>query len=308
MLSVMDSQLLGILAFALTFVAIVGIGGAIMLARANVRRKALGRLAEPGDAAEQPTSTGGKFLDVVSKIGLAAKSDDASPALRKKLACAGYYKQSAPAMLIGAKLILLMVGLVSLPILLIWTNLAIHIAILLSLTVATLLSMIPNMMLSARRKSRSAEIRRYLPNAVDLLDVCVSAGLGLAAAWNMVAEEMSHVSSIFGDEMALTNLEVHLGLPRAVAMKNLSERTGVEEIATLSAVLVQSEKFGTNIASALRTFATSMRQDRSASSEEIAEQMAVRLLFPMVMFIFPAMFIVVVGPAGMILVKMMQSG
>ena len=159
MLSVMDSQLLGILAFALTFVAVVGIGGAIVLARAGIRRKALGRLAEPGNAAEQPTSTGGKFLNIVSKIGLAAKSNDASPALRKKLACAAYYKQSAPAIFIGVKLILLMVGLVSLPILLIWTNLAVHIAILSSLTAAMLLSMIPNMMLSARRKSRSAEVR-----------------------------------------------------------------------------------------------------------------------------------------------------
>ena len=123
----------------------------------------------------------------------------------------------------------------------------------------------------------------------------------------MVAEEMFHVSQSFADEMALTNLEEHLGLPRAVAMKNFADRTGVAEIATLSAVLVQSEKFGTDIATALRTFATAMRQERSANSEEIAEKMAVRLLFPMVMFIFPAMFVVVVGPAGMTLIKMMSG-
>ena len=236
------------------------------------------------------------------------KSGDASPALKGKLAHAGFYRQNAPTVFIGAKMALLAMGLITLPLFLLLLSLPVHIEILLALIVATVLFMAPNIVVSSRRSARRAEIRRYLPNAVDLLDVCVSAGLGLSAAWNMVAEEMFHVSSIFGDEMALTNLEVHLGLPRAVAMKNLSERTGVEEIATLSAVLVQSEKFGTNIASALRTFATSMRQDRSASSEEIAEQMAVRLLFPMVMFIFPAMFIVVVGPAGMILMKMMQSG
>jgi len=305
-----DPQLLAILAFALTLVAVVGIGGAIMLARASVRRKALERLpVGPSDTAQQHSRSkaGQLAINVISKIGLAAKSGDASPALKSSLAHAGCYRQSAAAIFIGAKVLLLVIGLASLPILLTCTSLPLHITVLLSLTGATLLFMIPNMILSARRKSRSAEIRHYLPNAIDLLDVCMSAGLGLSAAWNMVSQEMFHVSPTFSDEMALTDLEVHLGLPRATAMKNLSERTGVEEIATLSAVVVQSERFGTDIASALRSFAASMREERSANSEEIAERMAVRLLFPMVLFIFPAMFIVVVGPAGMVLMKMMAG-
>jgi len=308
---VKDPQLLAILAFALTFIAIVGIGGAILLTRTARRRRALARLPrESSDLAEDEAhSKGGQLLlNVASKIGFSADSSHVSPGLRKSLTNAGYYRQNAPAMFMGAKVILLSIGLLALPILLVATNLPLHITILLSLIVAMLLFTLPNILLSAKRKARCTEIRRYLPNAVDLLDVCVSAGLGLSAAWNMVADEMYHVSQCFADEMALTNLEVHLGLPRATAMRNFSDRTGVEEIATLSAVLVQSEKFGTDVATALRSFATSMREDRSANSEEIAERMAVRLLFPMVLFIFPAMFVVVVGPASMVLMKMLSGG
>lgn len=307
MLALEDIQLVAILAFGLTLVAVIGVGTAIILVRTGARRRAVERLSDqrPDQLDAHGESKIGLLVRLVSKIGLAAKSSNISPALKSHLANAGYYRQNAAAVFIGAKVILLMVGLTLLPVLLICTAWPLYLKVLAPLTVATLLFMIPNFLLSSKRKARGAEIRRYLPNAIDLLDVCVSAGQGLSSAWNMVADEMGHVSQSFADEMALTNLEEHLGVPRAAAMKNLADRTGVEEIATLSAVLVQSEKFGTDIAMALRTFATSMRQDRSAKSEETAEKTAVRLLFPMVMFILPAMFVVVAGPAGMTLAKMM---
>jgi len=309
MLALEDIQLVAIVAFVLTLVAVIGVGSAVILVRTGTRRKAVERLSEEPpdslDAHAEPKA--GLLLGLVSKIGLAAKSSNISPALKSQLANAGYYRQNAATVFIGAKIVLLIVGLALLPVLLICAGWPLYLKILAPLSVATLLFMIPNFLLSSKQKARGAEIRRYLPNAIDLLDVSVSAGVGLSAAWNMVADEMAHISQSFAEEMALTNLEEHLGVPRAAAMKNLANRTGVEEIATLSAVLVQSEKFGTDIAMALRTFATSMRQDRSAKSEEIAEKTAVRLLFPMVIFILPAMFIVVAGPAGMTLAKMMSG-
>ncbi len=310
MLDLNDPQTISILTFVLTFVAFVGIGAAIVLSRTATRRRAVERLSDEPVAPDvnEIDSKRGPLVELVSKIGLAAKSENVSPAFKSKLAHAGYYKQSAPAVFIGAKILLLVVGLASLPILLLCTSLPLHMTILLGLIIGTALFMIPNFVLASRKRARKAEILRYLPNAIDLLDVCVSAGMGLSAAWNMVAEEMFHVSQTFADEMALTNLEEHLGLPRATAMRNFAARTGVAEIATLSAVLVQSEKFGTDVATALRTFATSMRQDRSANSEELAEKTAVRMLFPMVMFIFPAMFVVVVGPTVMTLMPMIRGG
>ena len=309
MLALEDIQVVAIVAFVLTLVAVIGVGTAIILVRTSTSRRAAKRLAEemPDEFDAHAEPKAGLLVKLVSKIGLAAKSSNVSAALKTQLANAGYYRQNAAAAFIGAKVTLLMVGLVLLPVLLICTAWPLYLKVLAPLTIATLLFMIPNFLLSSKQKARGAEVRRYLPNAIDLLDVCVSAGQGLSAAWNMVADEMGHVSQSFAEEMALTNLEEHLGVPRAAAMKNLADRTGVEEIATLSAVLVQSEKFGTDIAMALRTFATSMRQDRSAKSEETAEKTAVRLLFPMVMFILPAMFIVVAGPAGITLAKMMSG-
>ena len=111
--------------------------------------------------------------------------------------------------------------------------------------------------------------------------------------------------TILSDEMALTNLEIHLGSPRGEAMRHMAERTDNEELSSLVAILVQSERFGTSVADALRTFAESVRAERSRRAEEYAEKMAVKLLVPMILFIFPTILVVVVGPAGMTLARML---
>ena len=146
-----------------------------------------------------------------------------------------------------------------------------------------------------------------MPDAIDLLEICVSSGMGLDMAWNSVAHEIRRVSSILADEMALTNLEIHLGADRADAMRHTSDRTGADEMASLASVLVQSERFGTSIADALRTYATSMREQRSQRAEEAAEKMAVKLLIPMVVFIFPTILVVTAGPAGVKLTALFGS-
>jgi tight adherence protein C len=129
--------------------------------------------------------------------------------------------------------------------------------------------------------------------------------MGLDMGWNAVADESRRVSDTLADEMALTNLEMHLGANRTSAMRHMVERTGVDELGSLVAVLVQSERFGTSITEALRTFAKSMREIRSQRAQECAEKMAVKLIFPMVLFIFPVTFIVVGGPAAMKLLEIM---
>jgi tight adherence protein C len=158
---------------------------------------------------------------------------------------------------------------------------------------------VPDLAVGIARDRRRENIRRHLPDAVDLLEICVSAGLGLDQAWNSVAEEIRRVSPMLADEMELTNLEISLGASRAVAMRHMSERTGAADISSLVALLVQSERFGASIVDALRTFATTMRETWSQRAEEAAERMAVKMLFPMVLFIFPALLIVMVGPAAL---------
>jgi len=132
--------------------------------------------------------------------------------------------------------------------------------------------------------------------------------MGIDMAWNAVSDEVRRVSTTLGDEMALTNLEMHLGAPRADAMRHMSDRTGVDDIASLVATLVQSERFGTSIADALRVFAESLREQRSQRAQEAAEKMAVKLLFPLVLCIFPAMLIVVAGPAFITIYKTIGGG
>jgi tight adherence protein C len=166
---------------------------------------------------------------------------------------------------------------------------------------------VPNIVLSIRREKRRKTIRRGFPDAVDLLEVCVSSGMGLDMAWNLVGREITHVHPILAEEMALTDLEVHLGEKRVVAMQHMAERTGVDEVRSLAGMLLQSERFGTSIADALRTFTVSMRETRIANAQEQAEKTAVKLIFPMAVFIFPAMFVVLAGPAALRIMKFLLT-
>lgn len=281
----------------LTFVAIVALGGSVLSARAARKKHLQQRLKDLAGAVEPVPSAGPKVVGVVQRIGRAASLGGVSLRLREELTRAGYHGASAASIYLGAKSLLLLLGLAGLPALL-WTiKTPLPMTLVISLSGALVLFFLPNMVVSFRRRDRKNKVRTYMPDAVDLLEVCVSAGMGLDMAWNVVGEEVSKVCSVLGEEMELTNVEIHLGSPRVVAMRHLSERVGVEEIGSLVAMMVQSDRFGTSIADTLRTFASSMRETRSMQAQENAERMAVRLLFPLILFIFPALFVVLIGPA-----------
>ena len=157
--NIQDPQIL-IVASVLTFVAVIGIGGAILLAKGAIRRRAVRRLSdEPATPVEGGPEKAGAVFKLVAKIGLAVKSGDASPALKSKLAHAGFYRQNAPTVFIGAKIVLLMVGLTTLPLFLLMLSLSAHIEILLSLIVATVLFMVPNVVVSSRRTRILSSLR-----------------------------------------------------------------------------------------------------------------------------------------------------
>jgi len=117
-------------------------------------------------------------------------------------------------------------------------------------------------------------------------------------AWNIVSDEIHHVSEVLGAAMDLSNFEIHLGASRTEAMRSMALRTGADQMSSLAAILVQSERFGTSVALALKEFASSMREERRMIAEENAEKMAVKLVVPMVLCIFPAVIIVTIGPAA----------
>lgn len=161
----------------------------------------------------------------------------------------------------------------------------------------------PVFILSRRITVRQHRIRKALPDALDLMVVCVEAGLGLNAALNRVGQEMDLVEPALSEELTITNREIRAGRAREEALRNLGERTGVEDIKSLVAILVQTDRFGTSIADSLRVFADSMRIKRRQRAEEMVAKAAVKLIFPLLLFIFPALLIVLMGPA---LIKMYE--
>lgn len=155
----------------------------------------------------------------------------------------------------------------------------------------------PNIVLQRLLESRMRALRNGFPDALDLLVVCVESGLGLAAAIQRVAEELevSHPELAF--ELLMVNSEIRVGMPRERALKNLGDRTGLEDIRGLVALLVQTMRFGTGVADALRVYSAEFRDKRTQLAEEQAAKMGTKLVFPLVLFMFPIFFIVAIGPA-----------
>jgi tight adherence protein C len=166
---------------------------------------------------------------------------------------------------------------------------------------------IPDLWLRLKTSRRKELIRDALPDALDLLVVCVEAGMGLDAAMNRVGEEMRISSPEISDEFKLFNLEVRAGKEKRDALKNLSLRTDVEDVNSLVTLLIQTDKFGTSIAQALRVYSDSFRTKRMQRAEEIAAKLPVKMLFPLGFFILPCIFIVILGPAVIRIFRVLVS-
>jgi len=290
--------------------AVVALGGALLLARWARRAPLEARLQglSGGSVVAAPSIAGGpRIADVIENIGTAISSRRTSSSLSEQLTQAGYHDPGAAAVYMGAKVMLLIVGLLISASVTLSTPMGMQTRVVLIMMTSMGLFFIPNIVVSSRRARRAREIRRYLADAIDLLEICASSGMGIDMAWNAVADEVRPVSVTLADEMALTNLEIHLGAKRADAMRHMARRTGADELSSLVAVLVQSEKFGTSITDALRNFATSMREARSQRAQETAEKMAIKLIFPMIMFIFPAAVMVMAGPAFIALFRALKA-
>lgn len=157
---------------------------------------------------------------------------------------------------------------------------------------------LPSMVLWWLRRKRQEEIFLTLPDALDLLVVCVESGLGLDAAMRKVCDEMGEHAKVICEELSLANFQLQMGRPRREVLHDLGVRTGVDDVRSLAAILIQADRFGSSIAQALRVQSDSMRTRRKQIAEEKAAKTAVQLLFPLILFIFPGIFVVLVGPAA----------
>lgn len=157
------------------------------------------------------------------------------------------------------------------------------------------------------RKKRQEEIFLQLPDALDLLVVCVESGLGLDAAMRKVCDEMKEHAKTIAEEFSLANFQLQMGRPRREVLHDLGVRTGVDDVRSLAAILIQADRFGSSIAQALRVQSDSMRTRRRQLAEEKAAKTAVQLIFPLVLFIFPGIFVVLVGPAAISIMENMLN-
>ena len=161
---------------------------------------------------------------------------------------------------------------------------------------------LPRYFLGRMIRARQLRVRWGLADALDLMVVCIEAGLGLNAAMVRVSDELKDVHRDVAEEFELANLEIRVGRERDEALRNLAERTGVDDLRSLVAMLIQTDRFGTSIAKAVRAFSDSLRTKRRQRAEQAAQKAAVKLLFPLACFLFPTLFIAILGPAALTLI------
>lgn len=271
------------------------------LAELAVRRS----LPSSAPAAPRTSATREQVARLLRRLGTTVvRGGEKNPSVRQILVRAGYRRQDALAiywgtrfaLMIGAGAVMLLVSrILELPS---WA------ALISAIWFAMVGWLGPVFHVGRRMRARQREIGQTLPDALDLLVVCVEAGLGLNQALARTAEEIRYFGPVIGEELMLVNLEIRAGSPREDALRNLGERTGVDEIRSLSSMLVQTDRFGTSIAQALRVHADALRSRRRHRSEELAAKTSVKLIFPLVLCLFPTIFVVILGP---VIIEMIRS-
>ncbi len=236
---------------------------------------------------------------------LQPKSEAEVGKLRAKLNYAGFRTEAAPSVFLGLKTACLVVGFLAGGGALYFTKGATTETLMYTVGSAGIAFYIPDIVLWFFTKSRQDNIFFGLPDALDLMVVCVEAGLGLDQAMRKVSEEMKKTYVVIAEEFALCNLQLQMGRARNEVLHDLGARTGVDDLKALAAILIQADKFGSSVAQALRVQSDSMRTRRRQMAEEKAAKTAVKLIFPLVLFIFPAIFIVLVGPAAITMINEM---
>jgi tight adherence protein C len=256
---------------------------------------------------DKPVFISAKLAETLEKKFDLTKSGTKTKKLQAKLIRAGIYSERAIPLFLGVQI----GGLLVLPVLvlfLLWGGPSQRILMGITIFFCTSAYLLPSFILNRVISSRQKKIRAALPDALDLLVVCVEAGQGLDAAIKRVAEDLQESSPIMSQELLLVNLETMAGLERQQALKNLGERTGVDELVSLCNILIQSDRFGTSIAQALKTQSDYIRTERRQKLEELAAKTPVKLLFPMMLFIFPGIMVVILGPAIIKLTEFFSKG
>lgn len=265
------------------------------------RNKARGANGAKGDSMTRLIEAASPRLSAPLK----PKNEAEEGKLKQRLQHAGYRSENAVTIFLGMKFLCLMLGFFASGGSMLYLKGMTTEAIMYTVGISGILFYLPDVIVWFSKRSRQECIFYGLPDALDLMVVCVEAGLGLDQAMRKVADEMQKSYAVLSEEFRLSNLQLQMGSARNTVLHELGQRTGVDDLKALAAILIQADKFGSSVAQALRVQSDSMRTRRSQMAEEKAAKTAVKLIFPLVIFIFPAIFVVLVGPAAITMINEM---
>jgi len=241
------------------------------------------------------------LLNFFKKFGTprSAVSADDSHSKRMKFLKAGIRGENASAIFYGLKFLfaILLPAIFLIGRLVIFKLLDNQLTVFIFVLVALFGYYLPDIWLHQKTDKRKDRLLKALPDALDLLVICVEAGMGLDEGVNRVAAEIQLTSPDLSDEFKLFSLELRAGKDRPDALRNLASRTDIEEMKNLVTLLIQADKFGTSVATTLRVYSESFRIQRMQKAEELAAKIPVKLVFPLILFIFPSLFVAILGPA-----------
>ena len=285
--------ILPVLAFVFGTALVGGAALLLMPRRQALIDRRLEELIAPRDG-EEPRRRFEGLVKLFKRVGeKAPKSPKEMGQLRLRLTQAGFRRPEAMTIFFGIRVFfaLGLFGLFS-------TSIITRPNLLVALGGLAIGYILPGMVLARLAKRRAHRIRLSLADMLDLLVVSVEAGLGLDQALTRVGQELAFAYPELADELRLINLELRAGKPRSEALRNLADRTGVDDLSSLVTMLIQTDKFGTSVASALRVYSDTLRTKRRQRAEEAAAKTGVKMVFPLVLCIFPAIWIVTIGPAA----------
>jgi len=293
--------------FVLFFLAAVFLAIGLVLAfqpnRMHHRmREAIAATSEQAAASVRYRFNDSRFLNLLDRMEkFAAKGEKEQSSVRMSLIRAGFYDPKAVRYYFGARvfgaLLLALAAIIGLPIINAnWNLVPIQILPVIAGLAGAIGYIAPAVYLSRRTHSRQLSIREGFPDALDMMLVCVEAGLGLAAAIERVGTELAKANSVLAENMKLVGMETRAGKTRQEALRNLAARTGVEDIRSFVTMLIQSEQLGTSMAETLRVYAYEMRSRRMLRAEEMANKLPVKIVLPLAGCILPCLWIVIFTP------------
>ena len=265
-------------------------------------RKALARLrndhSEPESDADRDASVGTRIRQILQGIGTAICLTRAShDAIQKRMKQGGIHGRQAVLTFLGVKC-LLSLALTAILAIAAWSFFPGRIVVGAGALGALIGMMTPEIWLSSIVKRRQRKLRQALPDALDMLVLCLEGGISVSGALQRVSSEMRRAHPLLAEEMATMENETQLGMSVGEAVKSFATRSDLKEAHELASVLLQSERYGSSIVKPLRLHSDLARQERYRRAEEIAQKAAVKILFPTLLFIFPSIFIVILGPAA----------